>query len=84
MIARHINDVDYRKKVTGKEISKEELADQWYRKDPMDRLSSMSSAEFLRTYIACAGCEGMNKNEVEKLIDEKLIRILPELEHQWA
>lgn len=84
MIARHINDVDYRKKVTGKEVSKEELADQWYRKDPMDRLSSMSSAEFLRTYIACSGVEGMNKNEVEKLIDEKLIKILPELEHlRW-
>ncbi len=84
ILARHFNDLYYREKVSGQDISEDELRDLWYKKDPMDRLSSISSAEFTRTYVACSGSWDLSKEETEKLISEKLIRILPELEHmRW-
>ena len=85
--ARNINDLYYRGKVEkneNREATAEELANYWYKKDPMDRLSSISSAEFIPTFYACAGLEGKSREEVQKAIEEKLIHVLPELEHlRW-
>ncbi len=79
MLARHVNDAYYLAK-SG--YSKEELNDLWYKKDPIDRLSSIASAEFLKTYFACSNSWDLNKKQLEERINSRLADILPELEHQ--
>ena len=87
MQARHLNDISYREKVESNEnrpVQESELLDNWYRKDPLDRLSSISSAEFIPTFFACSNSFGLSRKETEEKIETKLIQILPELEHlRW-
>ena len=81
MTARHINDVYYLSKAG---YSQTELTDLWYKKDPIDRLSSVAAAEYLDTFFACSNSWGLNRKELEKKINDSLSKILPELEHmRW-
>ena len=81
MLARHVNDVYY---LSMAGYTRLELTDLWYKKDPIDRLSSIAAAEYLKTYFACSNAWNLNKAELEELIDTKLSKILPEMEHmRW-
>ncbi len=81
MTARHINDVYYLSKAG---YSQTELTDLWYKKDPIDRLSSVAAAEYLDTFFACSNSWGLSRKELEKKINDSLSKILPELEHmRW-
>ncbi len=85
--ARYVNEVEYRAKVeksSNEKLTVRDYMNQWYRKDPMDRLSAIAAAEFLPTFVACSGTENMTRAEAENEINTRLIRILPELEHlRW-
>ena len=81
MLARHINDAYY---LNERGYTQQELRELWYRKDPVDRLSSAAAAEYLKTYFTCSNSWGLNRKQLEEKIETSLKNILPELEHdRW-